>query len=258
MRRRLDYPQSGVRGVTWHARKRRWVVYARIEGRNRYYGSFLLENLAAAIAKRRQVEQRYPELTQHGLAQRRYPAPLGQRACANPDCTGGLDADGQPCRYVGPESSYPKGGAYRKSVCRVCHADAMRPKNRRRYQQDPSTHRRLYLSRQARLTAKRLEERDWRGQVVQTTLGTLRTAGWTRPRIAAAIGVSLDCVENWSSGRRIPLHTQAFESLLTLAQAVKADQHAVEADVSQSSVLVAKRSLKERSCAFLRSLVQTP
>lgn len=216
MRKRLDLPQSGMRGVIWRPRQRKWKVSARIDGKQTHFGYFA--DLDDAIAARKAVEAEHPELAKPGLAQRRYPAPPGMRACANPDCTAGKDARGRPCRYVGPEDSFPpKGGTYRQGICRTCFNDRNRPRMRRWYREHPEAVDAWSAERRRRRHEQVAEGAEWRARVVRKAFATLHGCGWSNRGIARAIDADRKTVNRWASGAVVPRPLPVFERLVLLA-----------------------------------------
>lgn len=110
--------------------------------------------------------------------------------------------------------------------------DAVRPRTkddptyqreyqRTRYAADPEFRaRRLAAKRRHRRREAReaRQSRRWRAALVPTALSRLKAAGWSQPRIAAALGVTEGTVSNWQRGVQVPYARHA-DALWRLAEA---------------------------------------
>ena len=212
------YPCPAVlphRNVSWHGDNGVWTAEVRAEGRRHHLGRFVRH--ADAVAAVEAIRPTLPGQGVRGRTMRRYPAPPGMRACANPDCTHGPDGS----RYVGPEAAFPRAGKHRKSYCRLCGNAASAEWKRRQYDREAERIlARCAAARQER-QAKARQERRENARAARRAARVLAAAGWTTDRLAAAIGVDASTLRRWKHGHADPVRKpDSFVALVRLAAGV--------------------------------------
>lgn len=153
-----------------------------------------------AIAAREAFVSTLPDRGVKGRSWRRYTAPPGYRACANPDCMHGYDKDGNRSRSVLPESEFPSSGKYRRSICPACQREDQRERSKRRYQKNPEAERLRRREAYRKRARERTYERNSNREVMLRVLSHLKSRGWTQEMIGAEIGVTKHAVSKWKLG----------------------------------------------------------
>lgn len=130
------------------------------------------------------------------------------------------------CDRAFPDDEFPfrknRDGMYRAPWCRTCRNAYMR-EQMRAWRLTPKGKASVRAASQRQKMRRREEgraETEWRRQSSRRALGVLLSAGWTRGRIAEAVGVTPKSVTGWTLKGSVPRPTHAA-TLRRLARAAE-------------------------------------